>query len=81
MAGESFPVNGFLGTYAYYYLRPRGAKVWVNGIDSPVKNGYIPFTTQFDKTGPQSLAIRVEMREDQRDTLRVFEKTYTVNVK
>lgn len=57
------------------------SKVWVNGAAIALKNGCAPFTTSFDKTGPQLLALRVELYEKQRDTFWIFEKTYTVNVK
>ncbi len=81
MANESFAVTGLLGAYSHYYLSMNNSKVWVNGAAIALKNGCAPFTTSFDKTGPQPLALRVELYEKQCDNFWFFEKTYTVNVK
>jgi len=81
-AQEAFTATCFLSSYSsFYFLRPRSAKVWINGAGIPLKDGYATFNTRFDKKGPQPLAVRVELRDWKSDFLRVFEKSYTVNVK
>lgn len=80
-ANEALIMTGFLSTYSHLYLRPHNTKVFMNAKEASIKNGYAEFTTSFDKAGAQPLFIRIETRNRQNDTLRVFEKTYTVQVK
>ncbi len=76
-------MTGSFSTYSQgLYLRLRNTKVYSsNAKEAPIKNGYAEFTTSFDKAGAQPLFIRIETRNRHNDTLRVFEKTYTVHVK
>ena len=83
MANESFGVTAFIGVDWGYYMHPKSATVWLNGASIPVKNGKAPFSVRFVQPGPQQMTVRVETRGwgNGSDTLRVFEKNYTVHVK
>ena len=82
-AGQSFRTTVFLSSYdepqvKWYPLRD---KIWVNEeqiISSGRDDG--EFTITFPTPGPHPLHLRVEKWDLLTDSVRVYEKTYTVNV-
>lgn len=79
-AGEAITFMAFLGAYSTHEFHEKD-RVWVNQQEATIQKGKATFSTVFNAPGPQSLNIRIETHDRLTDAVRVFEKTYTVNVR
>lgn len=77
VAGQMYTSTVLLGGWSYSNFD----KVWVDGLNIPIKNQAARFSTTFEKAGTRALSIRAEKCCFGCEHLPViYEKTYTVHV-
>ncbi|MBK8966415.1 MAG: hypothetical protein IPM36_06995 [Lewinellaceae bacterium] len=79
-AGEAITFMAFLGAYGTHQFHEKD-RAWVNQQEATIQKGKATFSTVYKTPGPQPLTIRIETHDLLTDAVRVFEKTYTVNVR
>ncbi|MCB9331438.1 MAG: hypothetical protein H6574_10170 [Lewinellaceae bacterium] len=79
-AGEAITFIAFLGSYSTHEFHSND-RAWVNQQEATIHKGKAMFSTVYKTPGPQPLHIRIETHDLLTDSVRIFEKTYTVNVR